>query len=116
MPFIANLNFDPLQQESNLGLEQVYEGVSDKSALLEQIALSNDVGPREIAFVGDDLPDLALMKKVGISFAVADAHGAVLGRADVVTSAKGGRGAVREVSELILKSKGLWNNIIAQFE
>jgi len=100
----------------NLGLDQVYEGVSDKAALLEKIALKNDVGPEEIGFVGDDLPDLALMQKVGIAFAVADAHETVIARADVVTSAKGGRGAVREVSELILKSKGIWENIMAEFE
>ena len=100
----------------NLGLDQLYDGVGDKAALLDQIALKNDVRPREVGFVGDDLPDLALMKKVGLSFAVGDAHETVAARADVVTSAKGGQGAVREVAELILKNKGLWENIIQQFE
>ena len=100
----------------NLDLAQVYEGVSDKSALLDRIALKNDASPQEIGFVGDDLPDLTLMKKVGISFAVADAHETVIAQADIVTSARGGRGAVREVSELILKNKGLWKNIIKRFE
>jgi 3-deoxy-D-manno-octulosonate 8-phosphate phosphatase (KDO 8-P phosphatase) len=65
--------------------------------------------------MGDDLPDLALMKKVGVSIAVADAHKTVLQHADVVTLSKGGNGAVREVCEAILKAQGLWENILERF-
>jgi 3-deoxy-D-manno-octulosonate 8-phosphate phosphatase (KDO 8-P phosphatase) len=69
----------------------------------------------EVAFIGDDLPDLALMKIIGLSIAVSDAHKSILDHADMVTSAKGGQGAVREVCETILKAKGLWENILECF-
>jgi 3-deoxy-D-manno-octulosonate 8-phosphate phosphatase (KDO 8-P phosphatase) len=65
--------------------------------------------------MGDDLPDLALMKKVGLSIAVADAHKTVLKYADMVTLEKGGNGAVRETCEAILKAQGLWENILERF-
>ncbi|HSQ86718.1 MAG TPA: HAD hydrolase family protein, partial [Desulfobacterales bacterium] len=61
---------------------------------------------------GDDLPDLKLMKTIGLSIAVGDAHKVILDNADMVTSANGGHGAVREVCETILKAKGLWENIL----
>ncbi len=67
------------------------------------------------SFMGDDLPDLALMKKVGLSIAVADAHKAVLKNADMVTLTKSGNGAVREACEAILKAQGLWENILERF-
>ena len=64
-----------------------------------------------IAFVGDDLIDIPLMKRVGLSVAVADAHELLLELADMVTLRDGGRGAVREVCEALLKSRGEWNTI-----
>ncbi|RLC32948.1 MAG: phenylphosphate carboxylase subunit delta, partial [Deltaproteobacteria bacterium] len=69
----------------------------------------------EIAFMGDDLVDLPLMKKVGLAVTVADAHETVLEHAHLITSAKGGDGAVREVCESILKAKGHWDKIIGHF-
>ena len=99
----------------NLGIEQIYDGVHEKSAIINRIIDQTEAIISEIGFVGDDLPDLALMKKVGVSIAVADAHEIIIDYADVITSAKGGEGAVREVSELILKSKGLWDGILKRF-
>jgi len=99
----------------NLGIDQVYDGVTDKAAVFERILKQTQVQPREIACMGDDLPDLPLMGKVGFSIAVADAHEVVLSRADMVTSAKGGAGAVREACEFILKGKGLWKSILKRF-
>ncbi len=96
----------------NLGLDHVLDGVVDKAAVLERIRERMGASPGEIAFGGDDLPDLPLMKRVGCAIAVADARKEVRERADMVTSAPGGKGAVREVCEAILKAKGLWEDIL----
>ncbi len=92
----------------NLGIRYVYDGVSDKRAALERACRETGHPPEAIAFVGDDLPDLALKGVVGLFIAVADAAEALRDEADWVTSAKGGRGAVRETCEALLKAKGLW--------
>ncbi len=99
----------------NLGIVHIFDGVSDKAAILDLILDRVGVSAHEVAFIGDDLPDLALMQMVGLSIAVADAHKTVLENADMVTSAKGGAGAVREACEAILKAQGLWENILESF-
>ena len=73
------------------------------------------IDAKQAAFVGDDLPDLKIMKTIGFSIAVADAHEMLREHADMVTSAKGGNGAVREVCEAILKAKGIWEKSIEKF-
>ena len=65
-----------------------------------------------MAFLGDDLPDLPVMRRVGLAVAVGDATLEVRQAADFVTQATGGRGAARELVELILKSKGIWDAMI----
>jgi 3-deoxy-D-manno-octulosonate 8-phosphate phosphatase (KDO 8-P phosphatase) len=92
----------------NLGIHFVYDGISDKMSILQQVCTDTQAPPEAIAFVGDDLPDLALKGSVGLFIAVADAHEALRERADWVTTAKGGKGAVREICEATLKAKGLW--------
>jgi 3-deoxy-D-manno-octulosonate 8-phosphate phosphatase (KDO 8-P phosphatase) len=99
----------------NLGIVHIFDGIEDKAALLSRISKKTGVAAEGIAYVGDDLPDLPIMKNVGVSIAVSDACEVVKTNAAVVTSAKGGRGAVREVCELILKSQGLWERTIAPF-
>jgi 3-deoxy-D-manno-octulosonate 8-phosphate phosphatase (KDO 8-P phosphatase) len=99
----------------NLGIEHIFDDLGDKAATLDLILDRTGVSAEQVAFMGDDLPDLALMKKVGLSIAVADAHKTVLKNADMVTSAKGGNGAVREACEAILKAQGLWENILERF-
>ncbi len=99
----------------NLGIEHIFDGADDKAAIFDLILDRTGVSAEQVAFIGDDLPDLALMKKVGLSIAVADAHKTVLKNADMVTSAKGGNGAVREVCEAILKAQGFWENILERF-
>ena len=99
----------------NLGIDHIFDGVSDKLATLDLILEKTGASTTEVAFIGDDLPDLALMKVVGLSIAVADAHKTVIENADMVTSAKGGNGAVREICEAILKAQGLWENILERF-
>ncbi len=99
----------------NLGVDHVLDGVIDKAAILDRIRERMGAAPEEIAFVGDDLPDLPLMKQIGCAIAVADAREEVRERADIVTSAPGGNGAVREICESILKAKGLWEEILGQY-
>jgi 3-deoxy-D-manno-octulosonate 8-phosphate phosphatase (KDO 8-P phosphatase) len=99
----------------NLGITLIFDGLKEKIPVLERIFQKTGVSAEQIAFVGDDLMDLAIMKRVGMAFAVSDAHEMIIQHADWVTSCNGGQGAVREVCELILKKKGLWNRIIQRF-
>ncbi len=99
----------------DLGIDHVFEGVSEKDTLLDSIIEQAGVSVEETAFIGDDLVDLPLMKKIGLAIAVADAHEAVLDNVAMVTSAIGGAGAVREVCEAILKAQGLWDNILGRY-
>jgi 3-deoxy-D-manno-octulosonate 8-phosphate phosphatase (KDO 8-P phosphatase) len=97
---------------NDLGIRLIFDGISDKSSVLEEIQQHTGISADSIAFVGDDIPDLALMRRIGVSIAVADAHENVRANADWVTSAPGGAGAVREVCEAILKSQGTWDTIL----
>ena len=96
----------------DLGINLIYDGVKNKIDVLDALLDQTGVSAEEVAFIGDDLPDLKLMKTIGLSIAVGDAHKVILDNADMVTSANGGQGAVREVCETILKAKGLWENIL----
>lgn len=100
---------------NNLGIDLVFDGVRDKALILEQIASQTGINPSFMAFVGDDLPDLPVMRRVGLSVAVADACHVVRDLATMVTSAKGGCGAVRELCEAILNAKGKWQEAVEQF-
>jgi 3-deoxy-D-manno-octulosonate 8-phosphate phosphatase (KDO 8-P phosphatase) len=99
----------------DLGISLVFDGIGDKSGILEDISKRTGFPAEEIAFVGDDLIDLPLMRKVGLSVAVADAHQTLLKNADMVTKARGGAGAIREVCEAILKAQGLWEKTLQRF-
>ena len=99
----------------DLGINLIYDGIDNKIDVLDKLLDQTGVTAEEVAFVGDDLPDLALMKMIGLSIAVEDDHKTIIDNADMVTSAKGGQGAVREVCEAILKAKGLWEDILERF-
>ncbi len=98
-----------------LGIDLIYDGVVDKADALNRMLDRTGFSVEEVACIGDDLPDLALMRRSGLSIAVADAHATLRENADIITSAKGGHGAVREVCEAILKAKGLWESILKSF-
>lgn len=99
----------------DLGIRYLFEGVHDKAKMLGKIIERTGVSAGQTAYMGDDLPDLALMRRVGLSIAVADAHEIVRKKADWTTSATGGHGAVREVCDAMLSARGLLNKIAAQF-
>jgi 3-deoxy-D-manno-octulosonate 8-phosphate phosphatase (KDO 8-P phosphatase) len=85
-----------------LGVRHVVQGVGDKLAALTRLCVRLKLTPAACACVGDDLPDVPLMRVAALSFAVADAHRAARRAADVVTRLPGGRGAVREVCDHLL--------------
>ncbi len=100
---------------ADLGIEIIYDGVQNKGAIMDDVLLKTKLKPSEIAFVGDDAPDIPLLKKVGVGIAVADAHETVKAAAHMTTEHMGGKGAVREICEWILKAKGLWEKIVLQW-
>jgi len=85
-----------------LGVRYLYQGVSDKLGVFARLCARLRLTPRSCACVGDDLPDVPLMRAAALSFAVADAHREVRRTADVVTRLPGGHGAVREVCDYLL--------------
>lgn len=98
-----------------LGIYLIYDGITDKIDAFNCVLEKTGVSAEEVACIGDDLPDLTMMKRSGLSIAVADAHVTLRENADIITSAKGGHGAVREACEAILKAKGLWESILERF-
>lgn len=99
----------------NLGIDLVFDNVRDKAAKLQEITEQTGIVTQHMAFVGDDLPDIPLMRRVGLAIAVADAAEEVIAAADMVTAAKGGCGAVRETCEKLLKARGAWKSILERF-
>lgn len=95
-----------------LDIEFVYEKQGHKIAAYEDVLRKTGAKESEVAFLGDDLPDLTIMRRVGLAVAVADAAPEVRHAADYRTKAPGGKGAAREVVELILKAKGIWEEMI----
>jgi 3-deoxy-D-manno-octulosonate 8-phosphate phosphatase (KDO 8-P phosphatase) len=99
----------------DLGIRHLYDGVRQKAQLLDQIVADTGVAAARTAFIGDDIPDIPLMQRVGLSVAVADAHELVRDGADWITTAPGGRGAVREVCDALLKARGLWDSVAERY-
>ena len=86
-----------------LKIDYVYTNVSDKLPVLIKLVKTLKIAMSEVAYIGDDLNDLIIFKKVGLSIAVRDAVGPILSAADLITKNAGGRGAVREICEIILQ-------------
>ena len=89
-----------------LGIQEVHQGAHEKIAVYDALLSKYGFRDDEVAYIGDDIVDSDIFKRVGIAAAVADADPAVKPQANMVTKAAGGRGAVREVINLILKSQG----------
>ena len=100
------------RRAKELKIEFVYENQPHKIAAFEEILKKTGATAAMVAYLGDDLPDITIMKRVGLAIAVADAAPEVKRVAHHVTRAIGGKGAAREVVELILKSKGIWEEMI----
>ncbi|HED66046.1 MAG TPA: hypothetical protein ENJ09_10895 [Planctomycetes bacterium] len=96
-----------VRRANELGIDELRRGGS-KETHLREIQGNFDIDPEETLAMGDDLPDLGLARAAGIFCAPCDAAAEVRERADLITRAAGGRGAVREIAEMLLRAKGLW--------
>lgn len=90
---------------ANLGVKHVFQGQEDKTIAFKALCEKLSLQPEQVAYVGDDLPDLPLMNRVGLSIAVGDAHIAVKSQADWCTTLAGGNGAAREVCDLVMRAQ-----------
>lgn len=99
-----------------LGIGIVRQGVEDKLETTSAILAECGVAWEQTAFVGDDLPDLAVMTRCGVGVAVANAAPEVIEAAAIVTRLPGGQGAVREVIEQLLKARGSWETIVRRYQ
>ena len=98
-----------------LGVELVFRKVRDKVRALEAVLRKENLKAEQVCYVGDDLVDLAVLSRVGLAVAVADAVPEAKALAHYTTRFSGGRGAVREVCEKILKTQGKWEKIIENY-
>lgn len=95
-----------------LRVKRYYEGIKKKTEAYEEIKADMGIEDSEVCYMGDDLVDLSMMKRVGLPVSVADGVAEVKEAAAYITEAKGGHGAVREVAEMILKAQGKWEKIL----
>ncbi len=99
---------------AQLAVRIVEQGVKSKIAAYEQIIRDAKVDDHDVAYMGDDLLDLQVLARVGLSAAPADAAAEVRERVDWVSSVAGGRGAVRELVELVLRAQQRWDDVLRQ--
>lgn len=90
----------------DLGVNHVYQGQENKNIAFKKLLTTLKLQPQQVAYAGDDLPDLIVMQQVGLSICVANAHPLLKQHADWQTKASGGFGAAREISEMILNAQG----------
>lgn len=103
------------KRAADLEITAVVQGVRNKVSILEKMLSERNLKLEDAAFVGDDVVDLPVMNRVGFAVAVADASEHLFDAAHYVTLAPGGRGAVREVAELILGVQGLWDKVAGAY-
>jgi 3-deoxy-D-manno-octulosonate 8-phosphate phosphatase (KDO 8-P phosphatase) len=104
------------ERARQVNMAYVFQGHIEKIPVYEQILADAKVHSGEVAYIGDDLTDVVIMRRVGLSFATANARTEVKRVANAVTAAAGGSGAVREVIELLLKSQGAWDGLLKKYE
>jgi 3-deoxy-D-manno-octulosonate 8-phosphate phosphatase (KDO 8-P phosphatase) len=103
------------QRAAQLAIRIVSQGVANKLTAYEQILRTGGVEDEAVAYMGDDLLDLPVLSRAGLSAAPADAAEEVRARVDWVSRAPGGRGAVRELVELVLRAQQRWDGIVEQY-
>ena len=104
-----------LHRARNLGIEMVYQKAMDKVIAFEDILKKRQLSPQETAYIGDELVDIPLLRRVGFAVTVKDAVADVKKHVDYTTAKNGGCGAVREICELILKVQGKWEQVTARY-
>ena len=115
--FLSGRFSEPTRQLAKLfEIDYLFQDCHDKLSCLEQLVAQSGVDAANIAYVGDDIPDLPVIKHVGFGVAVANAVDEVKQYADYVTIRPGGSGAVREVVEYILKAAGKWQALMERYQ
>ncbi len=99
-----------------LEVSYIYQGHIEKIPILEEILAKEEIGGEQVAYIGDDLTDVVVMRRVGLAVATANARPEVKKIAHMVTERPGGDGAIREVIELILKAQGTWQELLDKYE
>jgi len=113
--FLTGRGGEAVQRRAHeLRIDRIWERVRDKVAAFEEILTHYGVTADQVAFMGDDLPDLRLLEKAGLSAAPADAARDVLERVDLVVASRGGHGAVRDLVEHILRGAGQWDALVEE--
>ena len=111
----ARISAQVTRRAADLGISHLHQGGHDKltpfNALLDKTGLTAE----QVGFIGDDIVDLPILGRVGFAVAVPNGRAEVLARAHHVTAAHGGRGAVREVCELLLRAQGSYERVLAPF-
>ena len=111
----ARVSPQVVKRAADLGIAFLHQGGHDKltpfHALLEKTGLAAE----QVGFIGDDVVDLPILRRVGFAVAVPNGRAEVHGRAHHVTEAAGGRGAVREICEFVLRAQGRYDQVMAQF-
>jgi 3-deoxy-D-manno-octulosonate 8-phosphate phosphatase (KDO 8-P phosphatase) len=99
----------------DLGISFLFQGIKDKMVLYGKLLKKTKLEPEQVSFMGDDFIDLRLLQNVGLSISVPNGHPLIRKEVDWVTQTAGGMGAVREVSELVLKAQGKWDSLLRQY-
>ncbi len=100
------------RRAQELGIKEVYQKCYDKVVAYAELKEKFSLTDREVAYVGDDIVDIPVLKRVGLPVAVSDADSEARRHALYITEKGGGRGAVREIAEVILRAKGVWEKIL----
>lgn len=104
------------ERATNMGFTYLYQGNLDKIPILTKILKESGLKEESIAYVGDDFTDVPIMRRVGLACAVADARAETKLAAHFVTAARGGKGAIREVAELVLKAQNKWTEVMLRYD
>lgn len=103
------------RRAEELGIELVFQRIWNKLEVYEKILVDTELTHDEVAYIGDDLIDIPLLRRVGLAVAVADAVDEAKAAAHLITQRPGGQGAVREVIELILRAQGHWDSLLERY-
>lgn len=101
---------------AQVGMTYIYQGHIEKVPILEEIMKKSGLDLIEVAYAGDDLTDVPILRRVGLAFAPADARAEVKRRAHHITTSGGGAGAVREMAEILLRARGFWDGLLKKYE
>ncbi|HEX2227504.1 MAG TPA: HAD hydrolase family protein [Candidatus Binatia bacterium] len=110
--FVTGRSSDVVRHRAReLGVEIVYQGVADKARAYEEIKHLTRLADEEIAYMGDDIGDIPVLRRAGLAITVKESWLAT-NHVDYVTRASGGHGAVREIADLLLRATGAWKNLM----